>query len=101
MQVRARLYLTGLNADSERANNLQAEVNSLRAEAHRVAEEKAFGKYADELQSRLPPHMPEGWARDALLSAAMQTPGLAQAWDESKKTSASFWIGRAAGGLDT
>jgi hypothetical protein len=80
--------LSELNADTDRANNLQAEVNSLKhAEMMRV-EQEAFGKYADELQSKLPDHCPPDYARNALLSAAAVNRSLAVAWDNRNLSAA-------------
>jgi hypothetical protein len=80
--------LSELNADTERTNALQSEVDSLkRAEMYRI-EAEAFGKYADELQSKLPDHCPPDYARNALLSAAAVNRNLAVAWDNRNMTAA-------------
>jgi hypothetical protein len=80
--------LAGLNADTQRADNLQAEVNALKHAEMMRAEQAAFGKYADELQSRLPDHCPPDYARNALLSAAAVNRSLAVAWDNRNLSAA-------------
>jgi hypothetical protein len=62
-------------------NGVRSELAEARHQAHIAAEQEAFGKYADELQSRLPDHCPPDYARNALLSAAAVDRSLAVAWD--------------------
>jgi hypothetical protein len=60
----------GPSADAQRANQLQGELDGLKAEINRQQELAAFEKFADSLQGRLPSHIPPGFAKDALMSMA-------------------------------
>jgi hypothetical protein len=73
--------LANLNADTERANALQAEVNALKSAEHQRQEREAFSDYASQLQSRLPDHVPPDYAEAQLLAAASRDPALVAAWD--------------------
>jgi hypothetical protein len=63
-----------------RNGQLQAEVNALKRAEYERQEQQAFDKYAGEIQSRLPKHLPDDYAKASMLSAAAQDPNLLAAW---------------------
>jgi hypothetical protein len=77
-------FLQDLNTDGKRVNELQGELDGLRAEMHRKAELEAFDKYSSELQAKLPEYLPDDYARTQMLSKATQDPNLIAAWDYRK-----------------
>jgi hypothetical protein len=59
---------------------LQGQVDALRAEQHRAQEMQAFNSFADDLQKRMPPHVPDDYAVTKLKALA-HDPTIALAFD--------------------
>jgi hypothetical protein len=63
-----------------RNGQLQGEVNALKRAEYERQEQQAFDKYAGEIQSRLPKHLPDDYAKASMLAAAAQDSNLLAAW---------------------
>jgi hypothetical protein len=73
-------FLAGLNKDSQRATQLQGELDTLGGEVFRQQELAALDKFCGELQNQLGPNLPDDYAKTSLLAMAAQDPNLEVAW---------------------
>jgi hypothetical protein len=69
-----------LDAQNEVVDSLRGEIDALKAAEYERQEQAAFDRYAGEVQSRLPKHLPEDYAKASMLAAAAQDPNLLAAW---------------------